>query len=522
MPSRKGYNGQVSTGLIFAFDVADFFNSYKGEPAVNTIPSPQVNSYPTFGNGWASYNTNKYCGNNGCAVHWDIPAISSVSGNIITTAGSHGIYSFDVITPQTTGGGVTAGVNYFAKKISNTQFSLHEYNGSQGGDQGYINPATRGHKVHDSFWLDQRVSVNSSGFPTKWWGPPHLPNSGLVKEIIVGGFDLYPSQKTDCMRLHAHRPESADGMSYGPDAVVVPGQVHTYSFWTRALNKQTANAYGSMSNYNYGSVSPTSWGHGYTHGPLGVWTRQSFQFTPINENVISYFWPSALDKYDLANIQVEKNTHPTPFVAGTRSSTQSLLTVAGSAILDVANVSFDSAGALTFDGTNDYIPLSTNLQSGFTRATYEFICKPTSLPSSYNQLYIQEASTWIALYNYGGQTFFGIDLHNGSNWFDGNGGNTTGARTTSTITANTYYHVLYSWNGSTVSVYLNGNLEATVSTGSVNTLSSGTTHRGIGSRYSGGGHNWAGLIDVVKFYNRALTAAEVSQNFKAYKKRFNL
>ena len=58
MAIRIGYNGQVSSGLIFAFDSADFFNSYRGEPTVNTIPSPQVNSYPTFGNGWASYNTN--------------------------------------------------------------------------------------------------------------------------------------------------------------------------------------------------------------------------------------------------------------------------------------------------------------------------------------------------------------------------------------------------------------------------------------------------------------------------------
>ena len=200
----------------------------------------------------------------------------------------------------------------------------------------------------------------------------------------------------------------------------------------------------------------------------------------------------------------------------------------------VAHINFGlpikARGGMEFDGTNDYINLATNFQSGFTQASYEFVCNPTSLPSSgYNQLYIQEASTWIALYNYSGTISFGIDLGNGSGWFDNNGGFNTGARTTATLTANQYYHVVYSWNGSSVSVYLNGNLQATASTlqavngrQNVTTLGAGTTHRNIGSRYSGAGNNWVGSIDVVKFYNIALTTSEVQENYKQYKTRFNL
>ena len=186
-------------------------------------------------------------------------------------------------------------------------------------------------------------------------------------------------------------------------------------------------------------------------------------------------------------------------------------------------------GGIEFDGTNDYIELATNIQSGFTQASYEFICTPTSLPGlgDYKQLYIQETSTWIGLYNVGGTISFGIDLNNGSGWFDSNGGFATGARTTATLTANTTYHVFYSWNGSTVSVYLNGNLQATVSTlqasngrQNVTTLGAGGTPRNIGAR--GGANYWPGTMDVVKFYNRALTAQEVKQNYQQYKTRFNL
>ena len=199
----------------------------------------------------------------------------------------------------------------------------------------------------------------------------------------------------------------------------------------------------------------------------------------------------------------------------------------------VAHINFGlpikARGGIEFDGTNDSIELATNIQSGFTQASYEFICTPTSLPggSSYRQLYIQENSTWMALYNYGGVTFFGIDLNNGSGWFDNNGGYNTGARTTATITANTTYHVLYSWSGTSVSIYLNGNLQSTTSTlqasngrQNVTTLGAGTTPRNIGSR--GSGTFWTGNMDVVKFYNRALTAQEVKQNYQQYKTRFNL
>lgn len=519
MAIRIGYNGQVSSGVVFAIDAADFFNSYRGKPTLNRLDSPSVNAYPTVDNGWATYNTNKYCGNNGCAVYWDIPAISSVSSNIITTSGSHGIYSFDVIRPETSGGGVTAGTDYVAKKISDTQFSLHSYNSSQSGAQGYINPATRGHKVHDSFWLDERVSVSASGFPTKWWGAPHLPNSGLVKEIISGGFDLYPSQKTDCIRLHAHRPESADGMAYGANATVVPGQVHTYSFWTRALNSQTANAGGSMSNYNYGNqTSPTSWGHGYTHGPLGVWTRQSFQFTPINEYIISYFWPGALDKYDLANIQVELGANPSPFIAGERTVTNSLLDITGGKTVSIANMSYDSNGMFQFDGTDDTGEVG-NLGS-FGDFSVEIIFKSDSVANYRNPI----DCNWL-VYS-GSYSNIGPRLEQNSSgnltWVVGDSvGNYTGVTAVSSgLDGSKYHHTVITRTGSTFKAYYNGALSSTVSFsnwyGSFSNLV-------FGKGFSTSSERWfIGKIPVIKIYNRLLTAAEVSQNFNAYKKRFNL
>jgi hypothetical protein len=190
-----------------------------------------------------------------------------------------------------------------------------------------------------------------------------------------------------------------------------------------------------------------------------------------------------------------------------------------------------NSGSFVFDGSNDYVNLTTNIQAGYTQASFEYIVRPSNLPTgnNYYQLYIQETSTWMALYNYSGFTFFGIDLNNGNGWFDNNGGFNTGARTTSTLSANTFYHVVYSWNGSTVSTYLNGNLESTVSTlqatngrQNVTILGQGTTPRNIGSRSNGGSNNFPGQIPLVKFYGVALDSTAVLNNYNSLKTRFNL
>ena len=79
---------------------------YPGEPTSNILPSPEKNGRFTTENQWASYNTNQYNGN----TYFDIGTIGSVSNNIVTLSSvGHVIRSFDVLTPQTTGGGVTAG-----------------------------------------------------------------------------------------------------------------------------------------------------------------------------------------------------------------------------------------------------------------------------------------------------------------------------------------------------------------------------------------------------------------------------
>ena len=234
----------------------------------------------------------------------------------------------------------------------------------------------------------------------------------------------------------------------------------------------------------------------------------------------------------VANFQLEVGNTPSKFLYSTntgvtdsRSSTEAIVDVAGSNSI-TAVIEYDATDTNTFEfnGSSSYLGLASNFMSGKTSGSWEFWCYPDTVPPSgqYHQLYVQESSQWMALYNFSGGIFFGLDLQkSGVGWFDGSGGSATGATTLSAgdITAGSWYHVAYTWTGSTAKVYLNGVETASVSTGSVDTLSAGAAPREIGRRGTST-TAWDGKIATAKVYERALTASEVKQNYNALKSKY--
>jgi hypothetical protein len=517
----------VTSGLVLNFDpeyVSSFVNS---EPTTNLIPTPTINAYPTTGNGWGTYNTNQYCGNNGCAVYWDIPAIASVTDNIVTTVSAHTIRSFDVINPQTTGGGVNAGQQYLAKKISATSFSLHDYNSSQDGSQGYLNPATGRFKVHDSFWLDQRVAVNASSFPTKWFGNPHQPNSALVKEIISGGFNVAGNPVTDCVRLHWFRSDTTDGMSYGVDASVTIGVPVTTSFWVRAASPSAVGQYISFQHYNYGGIAGAD-GYGFAAytGAQGEWVRRSFTFTPTHNTLISYFFPNTGDmKIDVANIQIEQQSSITPFVAGSRAQNTTAYDLASNAnhgtLINGPTYTGTTFGTIVFDGIDDYINIPSFTNQPSTGITCEAWIKPTkgSVGTGTQRGGVISATSNMYLgiidSTDGGTTF---SLHWANNT---DNGSQRPYSWNGQIPNNVWTHIAGTWDGSTSIAYVNGNeVWRAAQTGTIpaSTYVLGT----YGGSLTDGVHNFKGEIALARIYNRALTQSEIGQNLSTGSTRFAL
>ena len=85
-----------------------------------------------------------------------------------------------------------------------------------------------------------------------------------------------------------------------------------------------------------------------------------------------------------------------------------------------------------------------------------------------------------------------------------------------------YNYFAVTRDGSTHTIYLNGSSNTSQKTnGDSSTLSS--TQMCIGSWYDNrSSQRFTGEIPVVKLYNKELSAAEIQQDFEAYKNRFNL
>ena len=503
-------------GLVFGYDSDNTFQG--GEPTTNLVPSPQHNANFTTSNGWSTYNTNQYNGN----TYFSIGTIQSVADNIVILSSvGRNIRSFDVLTPQTTGGGVTAGTRYVIKKINNTDsFTLHEYNSSQNGSQGYINPETGFFKVHDAYANDTRISINATNFPTMWWGPPHLPNSGLIKEIVEGGGRR---QGTNSMRLHVYRDDGVvDGMAYGVNTPVTLGDVITVSVWLKRADGRGEGKSLGYSTYFGGGFAGSS----ATFGPLTTeWKKYESTWTSSNTyGFISYWWPnSTTDPYaiDMCDFQVEINKgHSTNFVEGTRSNTESIIDLTGQRQLDTSNIEWSDLQHPHFHGASHYIDMSDNPQNGEQFASWEFVTKfdviyPTDT-SVYRQLYIQESSVWIAQY---GTRMVGIDIAKDSgSWFDGNGGNVTSSQI-GPVSSDIWYHIVFTWDGSNVKGYLNNELQFTTAISGLTSIRNGATPRRIGRRSN---QPFFGDIPIVRLYSKSLTQKEVTQNYLSFKNRFDL
>jgi hypothetical protein len=257
------------------------------------------------------------------------------------------------------------------------------------------------------------------------------------------------------------------------------------------------------------------------------WVRYNYTKT-VNASATSYWVAvrgvlNTTDVY-IAGQQATRGTYSTPYVEDNRSSTQSLIDLKETTEIDLDDVSFNSTGQLTFDGSDDGINLGDNEIFDFTNgvATIEAIVKfPSSWTggSQYPNLISKGGSAgwdtdgW-ALYGFrdwpnSGQKSWGFAMRNGS---------TVRNTAKSNITVDVYLHIVATIDGTTIRLYENG-VQVTTNSQTINPASNSTNvylGRGPSSQF------FPGELPISKVYNRTLSADEIKQNFNAYKKRFGL
>ena len=162
-------------------------------------------------------------------------------------------------------------------------------------------------------------------------------------------------------------------------------------------------------------------------------------------------------------------------------------------------------GSIVFDGVDDYVSNGTPPISGNQSFSWGAWIRPTATGTP---VFFGYNSTGRAMVSY---------------WNSANNKVTVGTwnldRLTSgtTILPSTWGHTFWTWDGTTLTSYTNGIADGTATGFSFNISNLYTTiGNAVNAQY------FTGRIAQTLVYNRALSAAEVSQNYQATKTRFGL
>lgn len=237
------------------------------------------------------------------------------------------------------------------------------------------------------------------------------------------------------------------------------------------------------------------------------------------------------------DVQAERSPYATRFTNGTRGTTVATgggwKDISGNnnhgEILNGTTTSNDGTilGALDFDGTNDYVQIGS-IAGDFSNFTVIVWFYPTSVSNYENPIDCN--------YSYNGNTGnIGPRLEMNSSgrlsWVYSNVTNSNNSYynhrvVNSGLSANTWHCSAITFDGSNSTTYLNGTTSglsrstAGTATGFVGSFTN--VNLGRGFHLGGAERIYTGRIAQSQIYNRALTATEIQQNYKATKSRFGI
>lgn len=212
-------------------------------------------------------------------------------------------------------------------------------------------------------------------------------------------------------------------------------------------------------------------------------------------------------------IQVEKQSYATAHVNGTRTNTQAILDLTNNNILTATSLTYASDNTFSFNGSNNYITASnTSMVHGTSGFTYSCWVNFASLPGSgtlfenglyTNGILIRFENNLIHIYSE-----YAATSYNGIMYF--------------TPTIGLWYNIVLTRVDNILYLYSNGIQISSTGFGSSINIIPSTNLLYIGMSQHQFGQCFDGKIANVAVYTRALSAAEVQQNFNALRGRYLL
>lgn len=293
---------------------------------------------------------------------------------------------------------------------------------------------------------------------------------------------------------------------------VLLGEYAAVSAWVYCV---TAGSYLTIEysggNYNWG-VAQTRNTHTGTGWEL-LWVRTDGAATS-NTTGYYFLYPGGDNKdtyWD--NIQVEKQQYQTPYINGTRSNTQALIDLTGNNTITASSLTYASDGTFSFNGSSDYITIpNTTLGNGNVPWTVSAWVKTNTTVNALGQGSVLSNSSGGPVYS-----MMGVNAGKIVYWTYQNAAWVQKLGTGKTVNDNTWHLLTWvNYNNYTMDMYVDGVLDSNVP----------NSTSGNNNPVDRIGGSWAaqfnGSISSLSRYNRALSAAEVKQNFNALRGRYGI
>ena len=277
----------------------------------------------------------------------------------------------------------------------------------------------------------------------------------------------------------------------------------------------------SIATFSYnGSTDSSTW-------PVNQWIRiTATSTTQSNENGIylsSYIGNAVGNKVYYYGFQVEQASFASALSAGARSTSQALQDATTKSVSIANSLVYNSDNTFQFIYSNPstvQIPLATAFNK--LTGTINVWIYPTSYNGG-NGIFVNRTDTtanatdWLWIGPYSGTFYF--RLGDGSTCCNND---LTISSYNSVVPVNTWTNLCCTWSsGGTSCIYINGSLNTSRSISSIpSTSPSANGLFGCGHANADGYYN--GKMPVGQIYSRQLTAAEVMQNFNAYRRIYNI
>ena len=259
------------------------------------------------------------------------------------------------------------------------------------------------------------------------------------------------------------------------------------------------------------------------------WTRFSFTYTITGASTTAFI-QIRLDGSNTAGeiiwwdlLQVERASSATtfnPYYFGNTVWKDVSSNGNDSALLntDSQNYFSTNAGYIAFDGTNDYVSITQNsntrLQNNYQ--TLSFFVYITSVGPNEAAFLWNVGANPTGMFLFWSPTAINMQIQTGGTYIN--------YPVSVTNALNTWMNITYIINnvGRTMTAYKNGALVGTSSQWSIFTPPNSVVELGSNRATGNAGDYIKGRVANVLVYNRALSAAEISQNYEADKSRFGL